>query len=101
GADERLMAAAGIENTTLDSGCCGVAGNFGFEQGHYAVSTACAEDRMLPAIRETDPDTFVVSDGFSCRTQLLQHSDRTPVHLAELLSRAVPCAVQRHPLLHG
>jgi len=90
GADERLMAAAGIENTTLDSGCCGVAGNFGFEQGHYAVSTACAEDRMLPAIRETDPDTFVVSDGFSCRTQLLQHSDRTPVHLAELLSRAVP-----------
>lgn len=90
GADEQLMAAVGIDNTTLDSGCCGLAGNFGFEAGHYDVSVACAEDRMLPAIRETEPDTLVVSDGFSCRTQVAQHSDRTPVHLAELLSRALP-----------
>src|SRR5699024_2292370 len=89
-ADERLMAAAGIDNTTLDSGCCGLAGNFGFEQGHYDVSVACAEDRMLPAVRATDPATLVVSDGFSCRTQLLQHSDRNPIHLAELLSSALP-----------
>ena len=90
GADERLMASAGVDNTTMDTGCCGLAGNFGFEQGHYDVSVACAEDRMLPAIRETDPDTLVVSDGFSCRTQIAQHSDRTPVHLAELLSQALP-----------
>lgn len=90
GADEALMAAAGIDNTTLDTGCCGLAGNFGFEAGHYDVSVACAEDRMLPAIRETEPDTLVISDGFSCRTQVAQHSDRSPVHLAELLSRALP-----------
>ncbi|GAB2975281.1 FAD-binding oxidoreductase [Amycolatopsis acidiphila] len=88
-ADERLMARAGIRNSTLDSGCCGLAGNFGFERGHYDVSRAVAEDRMLPAIREADPDTVVISDGFSCRTQIAQESDRTAVHLAELVAQAL------------
>ncbi|MDX3189998.1 FAD-binding and (Fe-S)-binding domain-containing protein [Streptomyces sp. MN03-5084-2B] len=90
GADESALAAAGVRNTTLDSGCCGLAGNFGFERGHYDVSKAVAEDRMLPAIRAAAPDTVVVSDGFSCRTQIAQESGRTPVHLAELLRRALP-----------
>ena len=90
GADESALAAAGVRNTTLDSGCCGLAGNFGFERGHYDVSKAVAEDRMLPAIRATSPETVVVSDGFSCRTQIAQESGRTPVHLAELLRRALP-----------
>jgi Fe-S oxidoreductase len=54
------------------------------------VSKAVAEDRMLPAIRATSPETLVVSDGFSCRTQIAQESGRTPVHLAELLRRALP-----------
>ncbi|WP_206789152.1 FAD-binding and (Fe-S)-binding domain-containing protein [Amycolatopsis sp. MtRt-6] len=90
GADESALQAAGVRNTTLDSGCCGLAGNFGFERGHYDVSKAVAEDRMLPAIRAAAPDTVVVSDGFSCRTQIAQESGRTPVHLAELLRRALP-----------
>jgi FAD/FMN-containing dehydrogenase/Fe-S oxidoreductase len=90
GADESALAAAGVRNTTLDSGCCGLAGNFGFERGHYDVSKAVAEDRMLPAIRAASPETVVVSDGFSCRTQIAQESGRTPVHLAELLRRALP-----------
>ncbi|MEV4149896.1 FAD-binding and (Fe-S)-binding domain-containing protein [Amycolatopsis sp. NPDC049691] len=90
GADESALAAAGVRNTTLDSGCCGLAGNFGFERGHYAVSKAVAEDRMLPAIRAAAPETIVVSDGFSCRTQIEQESGRRPVHLAELLRRALP-----------
>lgn len=89
-ADESALAAARVRNTTLDSGCCGLAGNFGFERGHYEVSKAVAEDRMLPAIRATPADTVVVSDGFSCRTQIAQESGRTPVHLAELLRRALP-----------
>ncbi|MFG1641259.1 FAD-binding and (Fe-S)-binding domain-containing protein [Amycolatopsis sp. NPDC049252] len=89
-ADESAMAAAGVRNTTLDSGCCGLAGNFGFERGHYDVSKAVAEDRMLPAIRAASPDTVVVSDGFSCRTQIAQESGRQAVHLAELLRRALP-----------
>jgi FAD/FMN-containing dehydrogenase/Fe-S oxidoreductase len=90
GADESAMAAAGVRNTTLDSGCCGLAGNFGFERGHYDVSKAVAEDRMLPAIRAASQDTVVVSDGFSCRTQIAQESGRQAVHLAELLRRALP-----------
>jgi Fe-S oxidoreductase len=89
-ADSAVLAAAGVRNATLDSGCCGLAGNFGFERGHYDVSVAVAEDRMLPAIRAASPDTVVVSDGFSCRTQIAQHSGRTAVHLAELLRRALP-----------
>jgi FAD/FMN-containing dehydrogenase/Fe-S oxidoreductase len=90
GADESALASAGVRNTTLDSGCCGLAGNFGFERGHYEVSKAVAEDRMLPAIRAASAETVVVSDGFSCRTQIEQESGRTPVHLAELLRRALP-----------
>ncbi|WP_290052664.1 FAD-binding and (Fe-S)-binding domain-containing protein [Amycolatopsis solani] len=90
GADESALAAAGVRNTTLDSGCCGLAGNFGFERGHYDVSKAVAEDRMLPAIRAASEETVVVSDGFSCRTQIEQESGRRPVHLAELLRRALP-----------
>ncbi|RZQ64709.1 FAD-binding and (Fe-S)-binding domain-containing protein [Amycolatopsis suaedae] len=88
-ADERLLARAGVRNTALDSGCCGLAGNFGFERGHYDVSVACAEDRLLPAVREADPATLVLSDGFSCRTQIAQQSDRTAVHLAEILRSAL------------
>ncbi|WP_235022613.1 FAD-binding and (Fe-S)-binding domain-containing protein [Amycolatopsis alkalitolerans] len=88
-ADEKLMARAGIRNSTLDSGCCGLAGNFGFERGHYEVSKAVAEDRMLPAIREAAPETVVISDGFSCRTQIAQESRRSPVHLAELVRDAL------------
>jgi FAD/FMN-containing dehydrogenase/Fe-S oxidoreductase len=89
-ADESALASAGIRNKTLDSGCCGLAGNFGFERGHYDVSKAVAEDRMLPAIRAASSETVVVSDGFSCRTQIAQESGREAVHLAELLRRALP-----------
>jgi Fe-S oxidoreductase len=88
-ADEAAMAAAGVRNTTLDAGCCGLAGNFGFERGHYDVSKAVAEDRMLPALRETAEETVVLSDGFSCRTQIEQESGRRAVHLAELLRRGL------------
>lgn len=88
-ADEAAMAAAGVRNTTLDSGCCGLAGNFGFEKGHYEVSKAVAEDRLLPAVREAAESTVVLSDGFSCRTQIAQESGRQAVHLAELLRRAL------------
>ncbi|AXB47524.1 FAD-binding and (Fe-S)-binding domain-containing protein [Amycolatopsis albispora] len=89
-ADERVLDGAGVRNSTLDSGCCGLAGNFGFERGHYEVSVACAEDRLLPALRETDPGTLVISDGFSCRTQIAQEAGREAVHLAEVLRRALP-----------
>jgi FAD/FMN-containing dehydrogenase/Fe-S oxidoreductase len=89
-ADRRLMAAVGLEADVLDSGCCGLAGNFGFERGHYQVSEACAERVLLPAVRGADPGTVVLADGFSCRTQIEQGDagGRRAVHLAEVLRAA-------------
>jgi FAD/FMN-containing dehydrogenase/Fe-S oxidoreductase len=89
-ADRSVAAAAGVDLEVLDAGCCGLAGNFGFEDGHYEVSMACAEDELLPILRGTEPDTLVIADGYSCRTQIEQSDvDRTPVHLAEVLAAAV------------
>ena len=85
--DQALLHDAGIDLDVLDSGCCGLAGNFGFEAGHYDVSLACAERVLLPAVRSAPPDALVLADGFSCRTQIEQAGTRrTPVHLAEVLA---------------
>ncbi|MHA6801528.1 FAD-binding and (Fe-S)-binding domain-containing protein [Bounagaea algeriensis] len=86
-ADRTVMAEAGVNAEVLDAGCCGLAGNFGFERGHYDVSMACAEHALLPAVRRADPETVVLADGFSCRTQIAHGSDRTAAHLAEVLAR--------------
>jgi FAD/FMN-containing dehydrogenase/Fe-S oxidoreductase len=83
-ADRAVMAALSIDAEVLDSGCCGLAGNFGFEKGHYEVSMACAERVLLPAVRASEPEVAVLADGFSCRTQLRQAGTREPVHLATL-----------------
>ncbi len=89
GPDRALMAKAGIRADIPDSGCCGLAGNFGFERGHYDVSRAVGERVLLPAVRAADPDTAVVADGFSCRTQIAHGTSRRAVHLAELLAAAL------------
>ena len=88
-ADRAVLAALGVAAEVLDSGCCGLAGNFGFEKGHYAVSMAAAERVLLPAVRAAAPDVEVLADGFSCRTQLRQAGTREPVHLAQLAARAL------------
>ncbi|HEY7049710.1 MAG TPA: FAD-binding and (Fe-S)-binding domain-containing protein [Jatrophihabitantaceae bacterium] len=89
-ADQKLLESAGASVQRLDSGCCGLAGNFGFEAGHLQVSIDCAESVLLPALRSADPGAVVLADGFSCRTQIheLDSGDREAVHLAELLDRA-------------
>jgi FAD/FMN-containing dehydrogenase/Fe-S oxidoreductase len=86
-ADQAVLAAAQVDAHVLDSGCCGLAGNFGFEQGHYEVSEACAERVLLPAVRDADDADVILADGFSCRTQMDQSDSggRRGVHLAELL----------------
>ncbi len=86
-ADQDLLHRAGADTDRLESGCCGLAGNFGFEKGHLDVSRACAESVLLPALRDADPDAVVLADGFSCRTQIheLDSGGREAVHLAELL----------------
>ena len=88
-AERELMARAGIRANIPDSGCCGLAGNFGFERGHYEVSRAVGERVLLPAVREAAPTTAVVADGFSCRTQIAHGTPRRAVHLAELLADAL------------
>ncbi|MGW6261942.1 FAD-binding and (Fe-S)-binding domain-containing protein [Streptomyces sp. NPDC055085] len=89
-ADSTLLQRMGVENSTLDSGCCGLAGNFGFERGHYDVSVAAGEQILLPAVRAADAGTHVLADGFSCRTQIAQQTDRTGAHLAQLIAHALP-----------
>ncbi|MEO3749508.1 FAD-binding and (Fe-S)-binding domain-containing protein [Streptomyces sp. B6B3] len=89
-ADHALLRRAGVAAEVLDAGCCGLAGNFGFERGHYDVSMACAEEGLLPAVRAADPDTMVLADGFSRRTQVEQSgAGRLPLHLAEVLAAGV------------
>jgi Fe-S oxidoreductase len=83
-ADARLLAASGATVNRV-SGCCGLAGNFGVELGHYETSVAVAEHQLLPAVRAAGPDAVVLADGFSCRTQLADLADVRALHLAELL----------------
>ncbi|GAA5195835.1 FAD-binding and (Fe-S)-binding domain-containing protein [Rugosimonospora acidiphila] len=87
-ADQSLLRDAGAEVDVL-GGCCGLAGNFGMERGHYEVSTAVAEVALMPAVRAAGPDTVLMADGFSCRIQLDQLASRRGRHLAEVLSDAL------------
>lgn len=81
--DADLLATTGAKVRRLP-GCCGLAGNFGVEIGHYDVSVAVAEQHLLPAL-DAAPDAVVLADGFSCRTQVADLRDRPAVHLAQLL----------------
>jgi FAD/FMN-containing dehydrogenase/Fe-S oxidoreductase len=96
-ADDRVLERLGVEAVRLDAGCCGMAGNFGFEAGHYRTSVAIAELSLLPALRAEPPGTVVLADGFSCRTQIEQLAGRPVLHLAELLRLALDGG-QRAPL---
>ena len=88
GPELALLAGAGIAVTAL-GGCCGLAGNFGVERGHYDVSVAVAEQTLLPAVRAAAPATALLADGFSCRTQLDNLAGRRGLHLAELLAAGI------------
>jgi FAD/FMN-containing dehydrogenase/Fe-S oxidoreductase len=87
--DAALLAQAGATVDTV-GGCCGLAGNFGVERGHYDVSVAVAETALLPAVRAAAHDAVVLADGFSCRTQLEQLGGVHSVHLAQLLAHYLP-----------
>jgi FAD/FMN-containing dehydrogenase/Fe-S oxidoreductase len=84
-ADAALLNQTGATITTV-GGCCGLAGNFGMERGHYDVGVQVAEHDLLPAVRNAGPDALVLADGFSCRTQLAELSDRRAITLADLLA---------------
>ena len=82
----KLLAAAGFEVDAPDSGCCGMAGSFGFKPEHYAASLKIGESVLMPAVRAASADTMVVANGFSCREQIEQMSGRKTFHLAEVLA---------------
>jgi FAD/FMN-containing dehydrogenase/Fe-S oxidoreductase len=86
-AERRLLERLGLDLEVLDSGCCGMAGSFGFEKGDkYEVSVKAGERVLLPRAREAEPDTLILADGFSCRTQIQQGTGRRAVHLAEVIA---------------
>jgi FAD/FMN-containing dehydrogenase/Fe-S oxidoreductase len=86
--EEALLRSMGVELKSPDSGCCGMAGSFGFEREKYEISRAIGERVLLPAVRNAAPQTLIVSDGFSCREQIAQLTGRRALHLAEILNLA-------------
>jgi Fe-S oxidoreductase len=85
--EERLLRKTGADVYAPDTGCCGMAGAFGFEADKYTVSQAIGERVLLPAVRNATPDTLIVADGFSCREQIRQATGRKAIHLAEALDK--------------
>lgn len=85
GDDLEILKSTGVHFKTL-AGCCGLAGNFGMENGHYEMSVAVAENALLPALREADSNTIFIADGFSCRTQAEQLAGIKGTSLVELLA---------------
>jgi hypothetical protein len=88
-AEEAVLTRMGVDFQTPAPGCCGMAGSFGFEEDKYEVSMAIGELELLPAIRHAPPDWLVIANGFSCREQIAQGTDRQALHLAEVLQMAL------------
>jgi FAD/FMN-containing dehydrogenase/Fe-S oxidoreductase len=84
-----LLSKLGLDFEVLDSGCCGMAGAFGFEKEHYDISIRAGERVLLPAVRQADEDTLIIADGFSCREQIEQTTDKHALHIAQVLQMAM------------
>ncbi len=87
--EEAVLSRLGLDYRALDSGCCGMAGAFGFEKDHYDVSIKVGERALLPTVRNADKDTLIIADGFSCREQIDQTTDRHALHIAQVIQMAM------------
>ncbi len=87
--EEEVLKTLGLDFEILDSGCCGMAGSFGFEKDHYDISMQIGELVLLPAVRRATPDTIIIANGFSCREQIAQATNRNALHLAEVMQMAL------------
>jgi FAD/FMN-containing dehydrogenase/Fe-S oxidoreductase len=88
--DEQVLDRLGLAYEVLDTGCCGLAGSFGYERGErYEVSVRAGEQKLLPSVREASPHTLILTDGFSCRSQIEHGSDRSSLHLAQAIQMAL------------
>jgi Fe-S oxidoreductase len=84
-----LLRAIGLDVEHPDSGCCGMAGAFGFERRHFEISMRVGERVLLPKVRQASADTIIIADGFSCREQIAQATGREALHLSEVLHLAL------------
>jgi FAD/FMN-containing dehydrogenase/Fe-S oxidoreductase len=89
GAEKELYERMGLDFEVLDSGCCGLAGSFGFERDHDEISREIGEQRLMPAVRAAPEEAVLVADGFSCKTQIEEMTDRRALHTAQLLKLAM------------
>jgi FAD/FMN-containing dehydrogenase/Fe-S oxidoreductase len=88
-AERELYEKMGLDYEVLDSGCCGLAGSWGFEKDKYDLSMKIGERRLLPAVRDAEEDAIIMADGFSCKTQVAQGTDRRPLHTAQVIKMAL------------
>jgi Fe-S oxidoreductase len=84
-----LLKRLGIRAHTVETGCCGMAGAFGFNPKHYDVSVKAGEAALLPAVRAADENTMIVASGYSCREQIAQLTERDALHVAEVVALAL------------
>jgi len=97
-AEHQLLKRMGMTVQPLHGGCCGLAGSWGFENGKYEISLQCGEQALLPAVRSADPDTVIVADGFSCKTQIEQAgTGRGALHVAQVMKMARDHGADRYP----
>jgi Fe-S oxidoreductase len=86
--EEDVLIRLGLDFQILDSGCCGMAGAFGFEDAHYELSMRCGERVLFPSVRGISEDTLLLTNGFSCREQILHGTGKRALHLGEVLKMA-------------
>jgi FAD/FMN-containing dehydrogenase/Fe-S oxidoreductase len=89
GAEDQLYKKMGLLFEIPDTGCCGLAGSFGFESGHDEISRKIGEQRLIPMVRQAAKDTLIIADGFSCKHQIKEMTDREALHTAQLLQMAL------------
>jgi Fe-S oxidoreductase len=88
--DQKVLERLGLDCDVLDTGCCGLAGSFGYEAGErYEVSVKAGEQLLLPRVRAASPHTLILTDGFSCRSQIEHGSERSSLHLAQAVQMAM------------
>jgi FAD/FMN-containing dehydrogenase/Fe-S oxidoreductase len=98
--EKSLMEKMGLDHEVLESGCCGMAGSFGYEKEKYEVSVACGERKLLPEVRKAGLSTIIMADGFSCKEQIAQETSRHALHLAEVLEMGLRPETRGQPLMY-
>ena len=98
--EKSLMDKMELDHRVLESGCCGMAGAFGYEKDKYHVSVACGERSLLPEVRKAPVSTIIVADGFSCKEQIAQETSRHALHLAEVLKLGLDEKSQPSPQMY-